>query len=171
MSISVFKTAPPAPNERMREEAVRKSGALRISNDRELQEIVEEARGNFETRISAVSIISEDWQYLIATVGIRPGVYSRRTSFCAHTVASSSPVLYVADAQCDPRFAGNPAVEDGTLRFYAGAQVRACGFPIGALCVFDPNPRQNVPGEKLDQLSALGTRVSGRLRWLMSQSA
>jgi GAF domain-containing protein len=171
MSISVFKTAPPVPNERMREEAVRRSGALRISNDRELQEIVEEARGSFGTRMSAVSILSEDWQYLIATAGIPSGAYSRRTSFCGHTVAGSSPLLYVADAQCDPRFAGNPAVEDGTLRFYAGAQVRACGFSVGALCVFDPSPRQNVLGEELDQLSALGTRVSGRLRWLMSRSA
>ena len=169
MSISVFNTAPVAPNERLREEAVRRSGAIHVRNDKELQKIVEEVSGGFGARMSAVSIISEDWQYLIATVGIPSGVYSRRTSFCAHTIGSSSPVFYVADARCDPRFAGNPAVEDGTLRFYAGTQVRAGGFSIGALCVFDPNPRLRGPGDRLDQLSALGTKVSERLHWLMSQ--
>ena len=166
MSISVFSAPPVSPNEGRREEAVLKSGALQVRDDKVLQDIVEQIRASFQARISAVSIIHQDWQYLIAAAGIPAGVYSRRTSFCAHAVASSSPVLYVADAQRDRRFAGNPAVEDGRLRFYAAAQVQACELPIGTLCVLDPRPRSEEPGAKLDQLSLLARKVSDCLRTL-----
>lgn len=56
------------------------------------------------------------------------------------------------------------------LRFYAGAQVRAGDLSIGALCVFDPNPRPNEPGEKLDRLSSLASEVREPLRQLAPRS-
>lgn len=69
-----------------------------------------EAHKQSPRRYFRPAIISEDWQHLIATAGIASGFYSRRTSFCARAVASSSPIIYVADAKSDPRFAGNPAI-------------------------------------------------------------
>jgi GAF domain-containing protein len=168
VSISVFSPSPTSPNESRREEAVIKSGALQIRDDDVLQGIVEETRACFKAQVSAVSIIHQDWQYLIAASGVPIGVYSRRTSLCAHTVASSSPLLYVADARRDQRFAGNPAVEDGRLCFYAAAQVRSDACCIGTLCVIDSGPRLETPGTRLDQLTSAAEAVTERLRCLRS---
>jgi diguanylate cyclase (GGDEF)-like protein len=67
---------------------------------------------------------------------------SRDTSFCSHALLNDE-VMVVEDAACDPRFAGNPAVIEQGLRFYAGAPLTTAeGFRLGTLCVMDHLPRK-----------------------------
>ena len=67
-------------------------------------------------------------------------------SFSAATIEADE-VLWVADAQADPRFSRHPdVVAPVSGRFYAGAPVRlADGARIGVVCVRDANPRPYDP--------------------------
>ena len=50
--------------------------------------------------------------------------------------------MVVPDVQRDPRFAGNPALTENAIRFYAGAPLRdAQGHVLGTLCLLDTKPR------------------------------
>jgi GAF domain-containing protein len=163
-----FYTPPPEPHdEDERSRAVIASGALEIIDDPELNRLVERARASLGTSVAAVSIVHQEWQYLIATAGLKPGVYSRRTSFCGHTVVASDEIFLVPDAGQDARFAGNPAVVDGMLRFYVGAVLRDDhGQPLGALCAFDPLPRAGVTQRQEQQFRDLAAAVMVRLEEL-----
>ncbi len=160
-----FYTPPPEPNDEPdRARAVVASGALEIIDDPELNALVERARALLGTSMAAVSIVHEEWQYLIAAVGLKPGVYGRRTSFCGHAVAGQSDMFLVPDAGVDPRFAGNPAVVDGMLRFYVGAVLRNDdGQPLGALCAFDPLPRTSLTPRQEQQFRELSRTVMKRV--------
>jgi GAF domain-containing protein len=167
VGISVFQPAALAHDEAGREQAVEASGALWIRDDPVLDAIVARARRIAGTQMAAVSIIYRDWQYLIAASGLPAGPYSRRTSFCGHAILTRGPVFTVEDAGLDERFAGNPAVEDGRMRFYAGALI--CWVdeqPIGTLCVFDPRPRDAVPPALAAELTGLAAQVVSRLQQL-----
>jgi GAF domain-containing protein len=48
------------------------------------------------------------------------------------------------------------------IRFYAGVPVRANGYPVGTLCVFDPSPREADP-EDLQMLADLAGLVETEL--------
>ncbi|MFN3669337.1 MAG: ATP-binding protein [Brevundimonas sp.] len=66
----------------------------------------------------------------------------RWTSFCTHVVANPDEVLWIADASADFRFAENTHVTGPPgIRFYAGAPVVVNGLAIGAVAVFDPEPK------------------------------
>jgi GAF domain-containing protein len=48
----------------------------------------------------------------------------------------------VSDIERDPRFADNETIDQWSMRFYAGAPLRAAdGLIIGALCILDSEPR------------------------------
>lgn len=145
MGFTIFEPALDVANEVDRELAVTESGALSLMGDPELASIVAAARQAFGTKMAAISIVHQDWQYLIAADGLPGGVYDRRSSFCGHAIRSGQPLFWVADAERDPRFAGNPAVLEGLrIRFYAGAVLRAAdGIALGTLCVFDTEPRSD----------------------------
>lgn len=168
VSVEVYQLAPQYPDEARRERAVEASGALDAANDAGLLEIVLKARRAFQTSMAAISIVYRDWQYLIATAGLPVGPYSRRTSFCGHVILTDTRVLCVADAMADERFAHNPAVADSHLvRFYAGAPlVDAEGLPLGALCVFDPHPRDCLREGEADCIQRLAGETMVRLRSL-----
>ncbi len=65
----------------------------------------------------------------------------RRLSLCAHVVALRQAMV-VPDIARDARFAGNPALRERGVRFYAGAALRdEAGHVLGALCLLDVQPR------------------------------
>lgn len=65
----------------------------------------------------------------------------RATSFCAHAIMDPTAPLVVPDATMDDRFATNPEVTSGRLRFYAGFPlVTTDGHAVGSLCVIDTVP-------------------------------
>ncbi|MDU7587830.1 MAG: GAF domain-containing protein, partial [Acidovorax sp.] len=65
----------------------------------------------------------------------------RGLSLCGHVVARQRS-LVVLDIARDARFAGNPALREQGLRFYAGVPLRdAAGHALGTLCLMDTAPR------------------------------
>ncbi len=85
---------------------------------------------------AAVNIIDDRYQHAVATVGVEAGACSIDDSMCAVVLPEARHVL-VTDAQADARFAANPFVRGGRVRFYASSPlITPSGVPIGTLCVF-----------------------------------
>jgi signal transduction histidine kinase len=72
--------------------------------------------------------------------------------------------MVVPDARADARFASNPSVAgEGGVRLYAGAPlITSDGFALGALSVFDSEPRR-LEVEQLQALRALARQVTSQL--------
>ena len=165
MGVIFYAAAPTLADEAERETVIAASGLLDARDDVALTALVREARRAFGTAMAAITILYQDWQYLIAADGLSSGVYSRRASFCGHTVAAENGLLVVRDTHDDERFAGNPNVVEGdAIRFYAGAALPlADGVTLGALCIFDPRPRENFGAGEEARLRVYATRASERI--------
>ncbi|WP_309627998.1 ATP-binding protein [Brevundimonas sp.] len=95
-----------------------------------------------ETQWGVVSLVGGERNWFSGSFNYSDDEACRWTSFCTHVVANPDSVLWVADARSDFRFAKNPHVlENPRIRFYAGAPVVVNGLAIGAVGVFDPDPR------------------------------
>lgn len=172
MSITTFDVARLAPNEAMREVAVLESGALDALGDPVLQSLTEQARCELGTAMAAISILYQDWQYLVAAIGVPVGISSRRTSLCGHVILQPDRVLSVLDTYGDTRFMNNPAVANAGARFYAGVSLMgAGGLPLGALCVFDPQPRTAFGLAEEARLREMGVRVERAIGQLSARVA
>ncbi|RDE06694.1 diguanylate cyclase domain-containing protein [Sphingomonas aracearum] len=95
---------------------------------------------------SLLSLVDRDRQWFKAKAGIELTETDRSIAFCDYTIREND-LLVVPDAAKDVRFAGNPLVTDGAVRFYAGAPIHATdpqgtSHAIGALCVLDEKPRE-----------------------------
>lgn len=98
--------------------------------------IVRRARDLFGTEGAVFSLITDTRQWNKAIVGSAPSEVPIGESFCATTIQSAGAFV-VEDAWRDPRIRF-----DTDIRFYAGCPVTAPdGTRIGALCVFDGEPR------------------------------
>lgn len=111
------------------------------SADRYAQ-IVRIAQHVFDVKMAAVNLLDEETLTSLAVVGLPPYELPRQGTLCDRTVRSDSTFV-VPDARLDPRFASQPFVTgDPHVRFYAGAPVTGPnGQRVGALCVFDDEPR------------------------------
>ncbi|WP_407519119.1 putative bifunctional diguanylate cyclase/phosphodiesterase [Methylobacterium oryzisoli] len=113
---------------------------------------------------AAVTLIGEDRQWFKARVGFTLAESARAESFCTHTIRGDG-VMVVPDAAEDPRFRDSPLVA-GELRarFYAGAPlITASGQRIGAVCVFDPEPRPGLDAEQHAGLAELARSAMAEL--------
>lgn len=111
----------------------------------------------------AISLLDEDTQYLKARQGVELKSSPRCNALCNYVVASGQP-LVVEDLTQDPRARHNPFVTGpARLRFYAGAPLTtSSGQHLGALCLFDTQPRQLDTGQ-MNILSRFATLVSDQL--------
>jgi CheY-like chemotaxis protein len=98
----------------------------------------------FKVPMTLISAIDLDRQHYLSTRGMGDAQEGpRKTSFCAHNIASKLDLLVIPDATKDSRFKDNAQVTGMPhLRFYAGAPL-VCpeGYRLGTLCVMDTNPR------------------------------
>jgi GAF domain-containing protein len=160
MSIFLFDHPEIPVNEDARENAVVRSGLLDTKGAPQLLRIVEAARRVACTRSAAITVISGDSQHIVAASGTPMGVTRRSTSFCAHIIADGADSMCILDAANDPRLSGNPHVEDGYVRFYAGMAIQNLqGLTLGALCVFDPLPKPVFSGREKARLRELADEV------------
>ncbi|MBB5715570.1 GAF domain-containing protein [Sphingomonas aerophila] len=166
MSISYYSVAVTSPDEEHRQRQVQASAALQAAGDPVLDAIVLKAKQVAGTQMAGISIASQDWLYFIAAAGLPTGPYRRQSSFCDHALSSKEPTFTVLDAELDERFVGNPFVEDGTLRSYVGVQLFSEQLPIGMLCVFDPEPRDEISPALSAELAKLAFQTAERLREL-----
>ena len=109
----------------------------------EFDRIVAIARRVFGTESAAFSVIDGDQQWYKSRVGVDIVRVPRDQAICSVTIETGAG-LVVPDARADPRFRKTALVtaEPG-VRFYAGYPVTGPdGEPVGALCVFDSQPRR-----------------------------
>jgi len=87
----------------------------------------------------------------------------RAASLCGHVVANDRTMV-VPDLARDLRFAGNPALNDKGLRFYAGAPLRdAAEHVLGTLCILDVQPR-SLTQRELMLLESMADELMSQLR-------
>ncbi|MBS0529789.1 MAG: AI-2E family transporter [Proteobacteria bacterium] len=146
-----YKLAPIPEDDARRVEALHATGVLSGHAKEELDAMAKRAADVFNTGFAMISLIDTDREIVAGKSGTLPkslvedsGPYqsmSREQSICGHVVATGE-TLVVPDAERDPRFADNPAIDLRDVRFYAGAPLRTQdGFILGTLCIVDPNPR------------------------------
>ncbi len=135
----------------------------------------------FDMPIAMVSLIDADMQRIPAlfeqassAVDCELGVslraqdveMPRTLSLCGHVVANARTMV-VPDLARDLRFAGNPALKEKGLRFYAGAPLRdEDNHVLGTLCLLDIRPR-SLTQREIELFESMATDLMGQLRALV----
>ena len=146
-------------DEDRRQRILDETGILDTMRHPELDALTALAAETFGIPCSNISLVDRDRQWYASVVGPDMTENPPVVGFCAHTIAQERP-LVVLDAADDPRFAANPAVTQGGIRFYAGAQVVVDGAAIGTFCVMDTAPRASAPPALEEDLRAYAALVS-----------
>ncbi len=122
--------------------------------------------------IAAVNFLDRERQWFKAAIGTDLRSTSRDIAFCAHTVASCTPIV-VDDVSSDARFRDYPLVTgEPKLRFYASVPVCVDALPVGTLCVFDVKSRTLSPAQRdafADLAREVETQLELRRALLLSQ--
>ena len=153
------------PEGRSREQAIEAYGVLDAPPRPELLALVELAARVAGVPMAAVDLVTATEQHRVAGYGVPTGVSARQESMSATVVEERRPAL-VPDMLLDERFRAQPSVtgESGGVRFYAAHPLVTPGqVVIGALCVFDEQPREVVP-ELGQLLGTLADRVVDALQ-------
>jgi GAF domain len=129
-------------DEGVRHFAVERLNILDSAPEERLNRLVEFARRAFHTASAAITIIDDDRFWLKAGAGTGVSEGNRASAICVTTMGQSG-ALIIPDVSLDARFANKPRAGSTPTRFYAGFPIEAPnGVAIGALCVFDPSPRE-----------------------------
>ncbi|WP_343527396.1 PAS domain-containing protein [Sphingomonas sp.] len=167
-SASVAETpAPSSVTEEQRAAIIRAYDLVGYRDSGELDDLAAFAAELCDTPVALVSVVEEESQQFLATVGVDVDRTPRDTSFCAHVMVGRDETMIVPDASADPRFADFSLVTGPPhIRFYAGARLLSReGVPLGAICVISPEPRPDglTPFQRRG-LEVLATAVMGRLQ-------
>jgi two-component system NtrC family sensor kinase len=151
--------APLPTDEAERLQALERYRILDTGREQQFDDITRLAAQVCGAPIALISLVDRDRQWFKSAQGFEPAETSREASFCAHAILKPDDVLVVSDARSDARFADNPLVTAGGIRFYAGAPlVSPEGRALGTLCVLDRVPR-TLETEQLAALRALRRMV------------
>jgi diguanylate cyclase (GGDEF)-like protein len=158
-------------DELLRLQALRDLEILDTPTEVEFDELVSLAAAICNTPISAVSLVDRDRQWFKASIGLDVQETHRDVSFCAHAIRQSE-MFVVENAEQDERFKHNPLVTGNPhIRFYAGVPLETpAGFPVGALCVIDRQPRSLTDDQKA-ALEILARQVKARMELRMQRRA
>ena len=112
--------------------------------------------------VAVVSLIDESRQWFKSCHGMCATETPRDQAFCAHAILQEN-VFLIQDATRDDRFADNPLVAGGLVKFYAGIPLSMTGkdrrkHRIGTLCLIDSRPR-DLDAEGMRMLEDLGKLV------------
>jgi len=149
------------PEENRRERAVIRSGALTLFQRQAFTPILDVIRTELGIAAAGITIVHQNSAHLIAASGAQIGVYDRSTSLSAHAIAQAQELMVIPDALEDRRFTTNPVVqgEDG-LRFFAAMQlVDDDKLPLGALWVYDTEPRDGLSNSEIASLRRISQAV------------
>ena len=146
--------------------ALARSGLLDTAPEESFDRYTRLAARWFNTPVALVSLVDRERQFFKSEVGLpEPWRTLRETplthSFCKHTVALQMPVM-IADAREDPLYRDNPAVRELNVVAYAGMPLTMAGYPLGALCVIDVEPR-TWSATEVETLADLAACVSSEI--------
>ena len=178
-----FLAAPVPENDAIRVAALRDSGLLDARAQPLLEAVSRRVADIFDVPIAMVSLIDAEQQHVPALFGQPPQQEQgsgmspsnppslraedlqmpRAASLCGHVVANGRTMV-VPDLARDLRFAGNPALNEKGLRFYAGAPLRdAEQHALGTLCILDVQPR-SLTRRELALLESMADELMSQLR-------
>lgn len=160
MTLRFFSPPKRPANEKVRQDALNRTGALGRGNEA-FDALAREAAEALGTPIAAVSLVDRDRQFFLGETGIGTRETARAVSFCAHAIHGPN-VFVVPDATDDPRFAGNPLVTGSPpgVRFYAGMPLTTSeGHKLGALCVIDTKSRSDLTADERNKLVRFAERA------------
>lgn len=139
--------------------------------ERNFKMLVELANSLLDTRVTLISIVTDDRQFFVSSDGLGEPWSSRREtplshSFCQHVVTLDSPLI-VSDSRNHPLVCENLAITDLNVSSYLGFPLRTeDDLVLGSFCVIDTSPRkwcndELVAVKKLAELavSELNTRL------------
>jgi predicted PurR-regulated permease PerM len=143
--------APLPDNDAERVDALKATGVLEGNKREALDALAKRAADVFNTSVAVITTIDKDREYFVGQSGKLPNAITddtgtllpmdREHAICNYVVANEE-TLVVSDIERDPRFADNETIDQWSMRFYAGAPLRAAdGLIIGALCILDSEPR------------------------------
>ena len=122
-------------------QALRSLAELDTASDTTLDDLVRMAARAFRCPISAISLVSDDRQWLKAAFGLELRQTTDFLVFCGQTIRHNG-VFVVSDAALDPDCAEHPLVTGHPqVRFYAGVPIRVDAHVVGTLFVVDRQPR------------------------------
>ncbi|MDQ1514148.1 MAG: hypothetical protein QOC59_1990 [Microbacteriaceae bacterium] len=150
-------------DEDLRQRALRSAGIRDGERVEILEYIVRQAKATFGVAGAALNIVGSDLQWPKATIGLPAATVGRDVGFCDITIQADGLTL-IYDTHRDPRVVDNPLTEGPHgLRFYAGYPIHTWdGYRIGALCIYDVNPRYMRETELLT-LRAFAGRIEQEL--------
>ena len=124
-------------------DALRKLDLESTTNIADFDAAVELAASVFGAPIALISLLEEDEQRFLSSVGMTCKSTPREVALCHHCVALGS-TLIIEDALNDERFRDNPLVTcEGGIRAYLGHPISSPdGDLIGTLCVAFTEPRE-----------------------------
>ena len=135
---------PPTPsNENERLNELKSLQLIGLDEQDEFDMITSMAATICGTKISLISLITEDKQWFLSRQGLEVKETPREISLCAHAILTPEEPFLIENAREDERFYDNPLVVDApNLVFYAGFPlITKNGYPIGTLCAIDDNPK------------------------------
>ncbi|WP_267421953.1 MULTISPECIES: GAF domain-containing protein [unclassified Curtobacterium] len=129
-------------DEQRRYEALDRLGIIDTPGEERFDRIVDGMRRLFRTRGAAINFLPEGRQWTKSGTWNASGDTALEDSFCRTTVTGPGPMV-VGDAWHDA--GGLPR---NAIRFYAGYPIETLdGVRVGAVCVFDPTPRNELSVE------------------------
>ncbi|WP_207453142.1 protein kinase domain-containing protein [Herbiconiux sp. SYSU D00978] len=125
-----------------RSEAVHLLGILDSAPEEAFDRVTALASHALDVPIALVTILDRERAWFKSNVGFDFEEVPRDTAFCSWAILDEEP-LVIENPRSDPRTSNNPlVVGDPNVQFYAGVPLRTrTGHNIGALCVFDRQPR------------------------------
>jgi PAS domain S-box-containing protein len=134
--------APTPLNEKERLSKLKSYQILDTPPEMDFDDITELAARICATKISLVTLVDSERQWIKASYGLAIDQTPRDISYCGHTI-NQDDVFVVEDAGQDERFRDNPLfLNRPHVRFYAGVPLKTPeGFNVGALCVIDSEAR------------------------------
>ncbi len=147
--------APAAESERLAE--LKRYRMLGTPPEDTFSRIARIARGMLGTTGALIGFVGERRVFYKAQVGIDVRSYPRLQTPCAHVALSAEPWA-CGDLQGVPEFAATAFVVQNRARFYAGVPLVVGGVSLGALSVFNTEPRV-LSGAETAQLGDLAETV------------
>ena len=144
--------------EPQRLEALRQYQVLNVPGEDVFNLLVAIVARLFNVPVSLLSLVQEQEVQFIGNVGL-PGIAAvpRSDSLCSVAILQDGLTLYEDLLRRPCHLTTQAAARDLNLQFYAGCALRTHdGYPIGALCVMDRQPRQFSMAEQA-LLDSLGT--------------
>ena len=133
----------PAAAEEVRQAALDRYDILDTDPDDVFDAITRVAGQVLDSPIALVTLIDRDRAWFKSKLGWDQRQVDRDVAFCSTTNPGATTPWTIADARIDSRTSSNPLVTGGPqVRAYAGAPlITHDGQNLGALCVFDHQPR------------------------------